>query len=581
MRKSSTKARIAPLGRDPTAYLNLVAEAAPLFGTAWRVHREGHIAKARSIYLELMEQPALTAACLHQLGVVAGQQGDHKRAAALLLRAIRIDPSQPMFYQNLAFSLEQQGNKEGALDALIDLATSLQKNDQHEEAIPLYRKILAADPCRYAAQCNLGTGLTACHEPRAAIPHLIRGVALHAELMPELKGFLADILPRLVADGVVPGGIAKPPGRPTGRVNLLQYALTSLGKAAGDLGYADEAVRSFRMAIAIEPGIVLGHWNYSLQLLRNGDYANGWKEYEWRWRWDKFPDPPRHLPAPRWRGEPLAGKTIVVFAEQGYGDAIQFAPLATRVAEQAGAVLLEVTTPLVRLFRESFEGGNIAVLERTNDPHRVATKRAYDYVVPMMSLPDRFGLEIEDLPLFAHPYLKPAPADNAAWAERLAAASGLKVGLAWAGRPTHGDDHKRSMTLERLRPLFELEGISWHSLQVGPSTAQLAAANLPIADLSSALKDFADTTAATAQLDLVITVDTVIAHIAGALGKPVWLMLPAIAEWRWLREGSESPWYPTARLFRQPAIGDWDSLVAEVKGALASLAPQPKRRQKR
>ena len=186
----------------------------PLFAAALEAHRQGQLSRARSAYLELMDQPNLTAVCLHQLGVVAGQQGDHKRAAELFQRAIRIDGGQPMFYQNLSVSLERLGNKGAALDALIDLGCALQKGELHDQAIPVYRRILEADPCRYAAYVNMGTGLAWLGDTRNAVPALIKGAVLHAEVKAELKVFLADLLPSLIAGGAVPPDIGTCRGRP-------------------------------------------------------------------------------------------------------------------------------------------------------------------------------------------------------------------------------------------------------------------------------------------------------------------------------------------------------------------------------
>ena len=228
--------------------------------------------------------------------------------------------------------------------------------------------------------------------------------------------------------------------------------------------------------------------------------------------------------APSWRGQPLAGKTVVVYAEQGYGDTIQFAPLARRLAEQAGEVLFEVTTPQVRLFKEGFAGGNLEVVERTRNPDIIATLKPYHYVVPLMSLPARLSLSLGDLPLCG-PYIKPPTAARAQWAKRFAGAKGCKIGLAWAGRPTHAEDRKRSLTLERLRALFLVQGISWYSLQVGPASAQIAETKLPLVDLAPHFNDFADT-AAIIELSVVIAVDTAVAHLGAAMGKSVWILLP-------------------------------------------------------
>jgi tetratricopeptide (TPR) repeat protein len=566
MTELSTEARAEPQGASPGTFLDAVAAKAPRFAVALRAHHEGQVGSARDIYLELMEQPALTAICLHQLGVIAGLQGDYKRAVELLQGAIRIDPEQQIFYHNLSFSLEKLGDKKAAIDVLVDLGGMLQKAREHRQAVAIYRDILAADPCRYAAHVNMGSGLAWLDEPRAAIPALLRGIALYAETAPELKVLLAEILPRLVADGVVPSDIARPPGSPTGNLDVIAHALTNLGKTLTEQGYGEEAIRCHRMALRYDPALGLAHGNMSLELLRKGDFANGWKEYEWRWRWSAFPTARRIFPAPEWRRQPLAGKTVLIYTEQGYGDVILFAPLARKLAERAGAVFFEVAGGQLRLFKENFAGGNIEVIERPPHPNRVGTSRPLDYVVSLLSLPERLCLEPGDLPLSADAYLRPAAFDKAAWADRLAAARGLKVGLTWSGSPM--PERKRSLALKRLRPLFGIEGIAWHSLQLGPGSEELVNAKLPIADLAPYIVDFADTAAIISQLDLVITIDTAVAHLAGAMRKPVWIMLLAMADWRWQRGRSDSPWYPTARLFRQPAIGDWNSVIAEVGRAL-------------
>ncbi|HXP95983.1 MAG TPA: tetratricopeptide repeat protein [Telmatospirillum sp.] len=560
--------------QDPSTFLDRVATSVPLFGVALDAHRQGQMAKARSIYLDLIDQPGMAAVCLHQLGVVAGHQGDHGRAAELISRAISLDGSQPMFFQNLAVSLERQGNVTAALDALIDFGCALQKGELHSQAIPIYRRVLAADPRRYAAYVNMGTGLAWMGETSAAVPALLTGVALYAHLLPELKDFLDQLLPPLRTGGVLDEGFSLPLAPPSGVVNMIEHALATLGKALTELGYPAEALLSYRTSLAIEPGFALAHWNLALALLTDGDFVNGWREYEWRWHWDKFPEVKRRLPAPEWRGQPLAGKRIVVYAEQGYGDATQFSPLVRRLAAEAGSLLFEVTSPQVRLFRESFDGGNIMVIERSANPHLVRTHLDFDYVVSLMSLPERMGLSLDDLPL-AIDYLKPMAGDKARWSERLAPARGLKVGLVWAGRPTHSDDRKRSLPLATLARLFDVEGAAWLSLQVGPATAQLSAIETPIRDLSADLHDFADTAAAIANLDLIITVDTAVAHLAGGLGKPTWVLLPRITDWRWGGESADTPWYPTMRLFRQAAIGDWDPVIERVRHALVDHLAAP------
>lgn len=552
----------------PSGYLETIGAAVPLFGAALEAHRNGQMGRARANYLELMDQPWLTAVCLHQLGVLAGQQGDHVKAVDLLRQAIRVDPMQSMYYQNLAAALERIGRRAEAIDVMVDLGVTMQKNNLHAQAVPIYRRVLAVDPCRYAAQVNLGTGLALLGDTKAAADHLIRGVALHGTVLPEARLLLDEIMPELVAAGTVPADAARPPGPPTGRIEMLEHALASLGKALNELGHPDPSLASYRMAVTVEPGLALAHWNLSLALLTRGDFAAGWREYEWRWYWDRFPEPRRRLPAPAWRGEPLAGKRIGVFGEQGYGDIIQFVPLALKLLDEGAEVVLEVPTPLVRLFRLSFESDRLKVTARTDNPHHFETPAPLDYVVPLMSLPHLRRLQLDQLPV-AERYIKPLAADVAKWRERFAALPGRKVGIVWAGRAAFADDFKRSMTLEKFKPLFDVPGVSWVSLQVGPRTADLPGAGIRIFDAAPHLDDFADTAAAVSELDQVIAVDTGVAHLAAAIGKPSWILLPRMNDWRWLTARADSPWYPTVRLFRQTEIGDWSTPVAALRQALA------------
>lgn len=560
---------LPPLPPDPNALIERVAANVPLFATAVEAHRQGNLSKARSAYLELVDKPGLAPICLHQLGMLAGHQGDHARAAELIARAIALDPSQPLFYQNLAVSLERQGNLDGALGALIDLGCSYQNAERHALAIPVYQRILGVDPARYAAHVNLGTGLAWLGEARTAIHSLLRAIALHAKILPDLAPFLDEISPGLCADGLIPSDLDELPNVPTGNVDMVEHALVTLGKALTDLGHPEEGIAAYKMALTLVPGFPLGHWNLALALLARGNFAAGWREYLWRWHWDKFPEIHRRLPSPEWRGESLTAKTILVWAEQGYGDAIQFAPMVLKLAEQAKTVYLEVTTPQVRLFAESFDSPKIKVIERLADPHRINLAERPDYVVPLMSLPALLNLGLDDLPL-AVGYLRSRENDVSVWKDRLKPQQTIKVGLVWAGRPAHADDHRRSLPLDLLRPLFDRPGITWFSLQVGEQAGGWAS-DIPLTDLSPYLRDFADTASAITALDLVISVDTAVAHLAAGLGKRVWTMIPAVADWRWLTKRTDTPWYPTMRLYRQSTNGDWTDVIAQIGEALSSL----------
>ncbi len=324
------------------------------------------------------------------------------------------------------------------------------------------------------------------------------------------------------------------------------------------------AAECYRHAIAVIPDHAEAHWNLSLAQLVAGDFANGWPGYEWRLRTRRHV--PRDFAEPVWGGGPLAGKTILLHREQGFGDTIQFIRYAPLVAGRGGRVVLEVQPQLARL-AAGVAGVAEVVVAGTKLP-------PFDLHCSLLSLPDRFATDLATIPADI-PYLTPDPAAVERWRLKLGDGSGLKVGIAWAGNPSHKNDRNRSVAIERLLPLLEVPGIRWFSLQVGEHAGDLA--RLPIgmvADLSGELGDFSDTAAVIANLDLVIAVDTAIVHLAGALGRPVWAMMTFAPDWRWLLDREDSPWYPSLRLFRQATLGDWDSVLVRMRQALGQRVNQ-------
>ncbi len=334
-----------------------------------------------------------------------------------------------------------------------------------------------------------------------------------------------------------------------------------LGCVLRHAGRPEEAIEAYRHAIGLDPSHAASHWNLAMCLLLLGDYVEGWKEYEWRWKLEaEVITRVHHLP--RWEGEALEGKTVLVTSEQGFGDTIQFARYARLVAERGGRVVLECQPALQRLLE--MMPGVSAVVAQGELPPRC------DLQVPLLSLPRIFETRLESVPNGV-PYLSgtahsPQPI---AHCPRLEGATGIRIGLVWAGSPK--PNPRRSCTLDDLAPLWEIQGITWYSLQVGPRAKDLEQPGVktPLIDLSDQLTDFADTAAIISQLDLVITVDTAAAHLAGALGVPVWLLLIKVADWRWMLGREDCPWYPTMRLFRQREAGEWGEVGRRVGEALA------------
>ncbi len=341
-------------------------------------------------------------------------------------------------------------------------------------------------------------------------------------------------------------------------------AYTNLGNALKGQGNIAAAIAACRQAIALNPDLPDAHHNLSLTLLLNGEFAEGWREYEWRWQTKQLR--PRGFAQPLWSGEAVDGRVLLLHAEQGYGDMIQFCRYVPLVAAR-GRVVLEAPRALVRLF------SGLAGVERIvvqGDP-----LPAFDLHCPLLSLPRAFATTLETIP-GGVPYLGTDPAQVSAWRDRLAGLARLRVGLVWAGEPRATDrirgavDRRRSISLGHFARLAGVGGIAFVSLQKGEAAAQTRSPppGLRLHDWTGELEDFADTAALIAALDLVISVDTAVVHLAGALGKPVWLLNRFDTDWRWLLDREDSPWYPTLRLFRQHRPGDWAGVLERVAAAL-------------
>ncbi|MFQ5766027.1 MAG: tetratricopeptide repeat protein, partial [Rhodospirillales bacterium] len=367
------------------------------------------------------------------------------------------------------------------------------------------------------------------------------------------------------------GSLLRNEGDLTGAVALFRHAIKArpaliqahinLGNALRASGDVDAAAASLEQALALDSDNPEAHWNYAHVLLLRGRFKEGWAAYEWRAKCEEFRPVFPAFPQPRWDGGDLGGKTVLIFAEQGYGDAIQFVRYVPIVGALGGTVVLQCRPPLERLFAAA--PGIDRVVTEIDD------SLGFELQAPLLSLPHLFETDLDSIP-DAVPYLRPP----AGAGDPLSADDGLKVGIVWAGNPHRKTSREYSVALGRFGPLLETDGCAFFSLQVGPARNDIAGEGFGdrLADLGQGFGDFADTAAAIQQLDLVITVDTAVAHLAGALGKPVWTLLACVPEWRWLLARDDSPWYPTMRLFRQPAPGDWESVFAEVAEALRRQA---------
>jgi hypothetical protein len=343
-------------------------------------------------------------------------------------------------------------------------------------------------------------------------------------------------------------------------------ALSGLALLLSELREFDEALRLLDAQIGREPADANAHVTRAMILLLLGRYPEGWRDWEWRWKCTGFQEPAGNFAAPAWDGGPLNGRTLLLHAERGFGDCIQMARYAPLIAAHNGGsrVFLETPQQLVSLFR-SFEG--VAGIVERGTP-----RPAFDVHAPLMSLPHLLGTMVETIPATI-PYLHADPARRIAWEKRLARSAGhVNVGLVWAGTTNHPRNSQRSLRFEELSPLLSVGGVSWYSLQIGPPAGERAASPLGarVVPLDAELTDFAETAAALSAMDLLITVDTSVAHLGGAMGVRTWMFVPYAPDFRWMLDRSDTPWYPTMTLFREQSWGERLGVIRRMADALSA-----------
>jgi Flp pilus assembly protein TadD len=502
---------------------------AALHGMGMLAMQTGRVEEARQWLSQAALSDKRNAVILKDLGHAHIACSDPDAAVKSLRSCLKLKPdlAEAHFYLGWALHLRGEWKEaEQAYQRSLRLADSMPARfnlgnlylaqERGEAAKREFETALAMQPNFAAAYVNLGQALRLCGDLEAA-----RSACARA----------AELAPR----------------DPQARMQLAN--------CCHELGDLTAAAAAFESAIALAPDFAEAHLGLAMSLLLGGDYAHGWPEYRWRTRIaaaDRF-----DLRTPLWQGEPLEGKTLLLQAEQGFGDVMQFARYLPAVSERAGRVLLVCHPELKTLLQPLSRYADIAGF---NEP-----TPAHDLHLPLLDLP---GILNETNPnsFSGFPYLHADAERLAHWRGKLG--EGRKIGLVWAGRPTHLNDRNRSLSLGLLSPLFELPGIRWFSLQKGPAAKQIA--GTPLIDLGKELHDFADTAAALACLDLLITVDTAVAHLAGALNIPAWLMLPAVPDWRWGMHGETTPWYPSLRLFRQGPRRRWEEVVERIGAALSA-----------
>ena len=546
---------------QPQSYNNL--------GSALEV--QGRFDEAIAAYREANRLQPDGPEVLHNLANALRGKGLIEEAVATYRKAIILRPDFAEAYNNLGLMLREGGRPEEAMAAFIqainirpdfveahnNLGVMLREAGRLDKAILAFRAALRYKADFAQAHDNLGRALSERGLPDEAIAALNKAI----ELAPDYAEAYTDLSAALLEKGDCEGAISvqrKAVERRPGQAD----AYNNLGVVLQESGRIDEAITAYGKAAELKADLAEAHLNRALLLLLKGDYAAGWAEYEWRWRYKGFETPQRDFTQPQWRGEDPTGQTILLHAEQGFGDTIQLIRYAPLLARRGARVIVECPVEL-RALVQRVEGVAEAVV--SGDP-----LPAFDQHVPMLSLPPAFGTTIETVPS-AVPYVKADPGKAGTWHWKLAPEEGaLRVGLAWAGNPADQGARRGSVALAMLAPLAEAKGVVFYSLQKGGGAeqAQNPPAGMNLVDLTREMKTFDDTAALIANLDLVITVETAVAHLAGAMARPVWTLLPSVPAWRWMLGREDSPWYPTMRLIRQPARGDWDSVVKRVAGEL-------------
>ncbi len=503
-------------------------------------HKNGDLIKAEKQYQELLDLESGQAETLHALGIIAYQTGRYDRAAEFIQAAIRINPEVPQFHYNTGLIRIAQNQRDQALasferaarikmdyaDAYFNMALIHKGMGRIEEAIGNLNLTIRFDPQNGDAYYNLGNIYKFLNQAETAMLHYQTAIRID----PNHK-----------------------------------EALNNLGLVLKEGGLVDEAVSLYRRAIQLHPGFAEAHWNLSIALLLNGRLKEGFHEYEWRFlKPNREGTYPYRFKIPQWNGKPFSGKRLLVHSEQGLGDTIQFIRYLPMVKRLGGTVLFETFHPLTNLLK-NFPGID-ELLELSPNREYVET---CDFYIPLLSLPRVFNTVMENIPSSV-PYVFSEPRKKEYWRSRLEKGN-FKVGLVWSGKIKTNDN--RPCPIRHFLPLLELKGLSLYGLQKGNAVSELTELppHITITNLGDEFEDFSDTAAVIDSLDLLISIDTSVAHLAGAMGKPVWTLLPFAPDWRWLLNHEGNPWYPSMKLFRQPAPGDWESVICRVTGELGRL----------
>jgi tetratricopeptide (TPR) repeat protein len=576
------------------------------------LHQRGALEQAVAIYGQILAAYPNHHTALHLSGVVALQKRNYEQARELIGKAIELNPNDPTYHYHLGITFLHLNRFDPAVahfdkaialkrdykEAYLNRGIALFKRDEPAAAIKSYDKAVALKRDYAEAYCNRGAALAALERYDAAVANYDRAIALkpdYAEAYFNRGNLQKDLGNQELAIADYDKAVAIDPryvkaycnrGAALFYLRRLEEAIADFdaathhapafaeahlnrGLALHELRLPDQAIAAFDTAIALDPACADAHFAKGVTLLLTGRLREGWSGYQWRWKRDAFLDEHPLCPEPLWLGEQsLSGKSILLHSEQGLGDTIQFCRYARMVADLGAAVSLEVQPSLCTLLKDL--DPRVTILPRDS-----SSPNGFDFHCPLMSLPLAFQTELDTIPAGAS-YLHADPSRVAHWADRIGS-EGFKIGVCWQGQ-TGRLDIGRSFPAVELLPIAQIPGVRLISLQKGVGLSQLT--DLPPTMRMESLEEdfdvgedaFVDTAAVIGLCDLVISPDTSIAHLAGALGACAWVALKHVPEWRWLLDREDSPWYPSARLFRQDRPGDWRGVFAKMAKAIATQA---------
>lgn len=596
------------------------ANTAELLRSALGLHRQGRLSEAQAAYERLLHIDPGHADALHLLGVIASQRGQFENAVSLIDRAIRSNPANAVFYSNRGNALQGLNKLEPAIadyakaisikpdfaDAYYNRGNTQRKLSKPEAAIADYGKAISIKPDYAEAYNNRGNARRDLKEFEAAVADYGKAIAVKPDFaeaynnrgaaLRELKQLTAAIADYAKAISIKRDYAEAYNNRGNARRDLKEFeaavadygkaisikpgyaeAYCNRGNALRDLTKLDAAIADYDKAISINPDYTQAYWNKANLSLLKGDLETGFELFEWRWKHHGLTAAARRFARPLWLGkEPLQDKKILLHSEQGLGDSIQFCRYALPLARAGTQVLLRVQQPLVALLR-SLEGVSHVSAEEDGLPD-------FDYHCPLMSLPLAFKTDLGTIP-DPTPYLHAEPAKVRHWQARIGERARMKVGVVWSGgfRPHQPElwavNERRNISLALLARALSGVDVDWFSLQKGePAESEIRDRDLKywpngnFHNFSADLKDFSDTAAFVANLDLVVSVDTSTAHVAAALGKPTWILNRLDTDWRWLLDRNDSPWYRSVKLYRQDESQTWEPVLRRVAANLTKLA---------